>query len=227
MIVDMSASIPAVGERLGPWTVEEDPIRVAVRCDTCGVRRRKKLSDLRLGRFGRCPKCLAGTKRIERDGESSHPIYRTWATMRHRCGPTAGPRTVRRYHDRGISVCAEWQGSYDAFKAWALTAGFKPGLQLDRRNNDLGYTPENCRFVTSAENNNNRDNTRRVTAWGETKPMSAWVYDPRCVVDYQCLSDRLFRSNSRFTPERAMATPRRVHKNNRAEGAGYWPMPTP
>ena len=38
--------------------------------------------------------------------------------------------------------------------------GIKKGLQLDRRDNDKGYSPDNCRWVTSAVNNFNRRNVK-------------------------------------------------------------------
>ena len=216
MLFDMRDTIPMPGDQFGPWKVLAEPVRIGVACSHCGARRRVFLTVLLAGKTGRCRHCLAGSKRTDRAGESSHPLYRAWASMRHRCGPTAGVRTVRRYYARGIRVCQEWEESYEAFRDWALGAGWQAGLrlQLDRVNNDLGYAPDNCRFVSQVVNNDNRAATRRLTAWGETKLMVAWVHDPRCVVDYHCLADRLFRSGGRWTTERAMSTPKRVQKNN-------------
>lgn len=68
------------------------------------------------------------------------------------------------YGDRGITVCADWldpvNGSSN-FVEWALTNGWKPGLSIDRRDNDLGYGPENCRWASGSEQSNN---TRRSTS---------------------------------------------------------------
>jgi hypothetical protein len=133
--------------------------------------------------------------------------------MRHRVLPTAPAKTRRRYHDRGIGVCAEWQ-TYETFRAWAVAAGWAPGLHLDRRDNDRGYEPGNCRWVPPVVNVDNREMTRRVTAWGETKPLAAWIDDPRCVADYHLAYDRLYRGKTPWPAERALSTPRRVQRNN-------------
>lgn len=121
-------------------------------------------------------------------------------------------------------MCDEWATSYSAFREWALSAGWQPGLHLDRIDNNRGYAPDNCRFVSPVINNDNREATRRVTAWGETRLLVAWVSDERCVVDYHCLYDRLYRSGGNWTPERAMSTPKRAARNNRPVGAGWQPM---
>lgn len=72
----------------------------------------------------------------------------------------------RYYYDKGITVCDDWL-RFPEFKEWALKNGYRPELELDRINNDLGYSPDNCRFVTKLENNSNRSNTIMVDYEGE------------------------------------------------------------
>ena len=90
--------------------------------------------------------------------EPWHPTYRN---MMRRCGHSKGSseRDLRRYRDRGIEVCTEWRESPRAFGDWLLAHGWRKGLQIDRIDNDKGYSPDNCRVVTCKENNNNRRNT--------------------------------------------------------------------
>ena len=56
------------------------------------------------------------------------------------------------YFHKGITVCEEWKHSREAFCKWAKNNGYKKGLQLDRIDNLKGYSPDNCRFVTSKIN---------------------------------------------------------------------------
>lgn len=60
------------------------------------------------------------------------------------------------YGERGISVCKEWAEDKTNFFKWAVTNGYKPWLELDRINNELGYFPENCRFLNKSANNLNK-----------------------------------------------------------------------
>ena len=65
----------------------------------------------------------------------------------------------KHYGGRGINMCQEWIDSPQAFVDWALANGFSPELQLDRIDNDKGYSPDNCRWVTARENIRNRSNS--------------------------------------------------------------------
>lgn len=110
-------------------------------------------------RHGRTKSC--GCKRAEKthrlrgcDGRSGHPLYNVWSSMRKRCS-NSNHKSWARYGGRGIKVCKTWQNS-KTFIAWALAHGWQQGLQLDRRNNDGNYSPQNCRFVTAKTNAQNR-----------------------------------------------------------------------
>ena len=58
----------------------------------------------------------------------------------------------KNYGGRGITVCKEWRENPDEFYLWAMTHGWRKGLQIDRTDNSKGYSPWNCRFVTAKEN---------------------------------------------------------------------------
>ena len=97
-------------------------------------------------------------------GMSKARLYRIWLSMLQRAGVYKGAseNNKRNYQDRGITVCDEWL-VFENFRDWALSHGYKEGLQIDRLNNDAGYCPENCRWVTPKENTNNRRNTLRLS----------------------------------------------------------------
>lgn len=90
-------------------------------------------------------------------------LYRIWLGILTRAGvyKVASEKVKHNYQDRGITICDEWL-VFENFRDWALSHGYKEDLQIDRRDNDKGYCPENCRWVTCKENNNNRRNTIRL-----------------------------------------------------------------
>ncbi|MBN2293007.1 MAG: helix-turn-helix domain-containing protein [Pirellulales bacterium] len=77
-------------------------------------------------------------------------------SMKHRC---YNPRhnSYSRYGGRGIEICEEWLFDENQFYQWAINNGYEKGLQIDRIDNSKGYAPENCRFVTPAQNQHNTD----------------------------------------------------------------------
>lgn len=89
-------------------------------------------------------------------GYSNHSLYPVWSQMISRCYSPKSPK-FKDYGARGIAVCDEWRTDVSAFIVWAESkGGWKPGLSLDRRENDDGYSPANCAFVTGYEQQNNR-----------------------------------------------------------------------
>lgn len=86
--------------------------------------------------------------------KETNGLYDVWHGMKQRCF-NINNKNYSSYGQRGIIVCEEWKNSFQAFYDWAITHGHQKGLQIDRRNNDGNYCPENCRFVTCTENNRN------------------------------------------------------------------------
>ena len=82
-----------------------------------------------------------------------HRLYSTWKSMKTRCNnPNA--KSYHRYGGRGIDICPEWQGSFTKFVE-DMYPTYQEGLTLDRVNNDLGYSPENCQWATRKQQMNN------------------------------------------------------------------------
>lgn len=82
-----------------------------------------------------------------------HPIYVAWQNMMHRCENNSD-KDWEHYGGRGITVCPEWK-SLSTF--WRdMGPSWRKGLWLDRIDNDKGYKPENCRWVTRSQSAYNR-----------------------------------------------------------------------
>ena len=132
----------------------------------CGNERRVGVYDLLSGHTKSCG-CLSRERACDRcttHGCCYKPWYGVYHGMMRRCGHSKGAseRVLRDYRDRGITVCELWQKSPQDFGDWLLAHGWRKGLQIDRIDNDQGYSPENCRVVTPKENTNNRRITSRL-----------------------------------------------------------------
>lgn len=99
-------------------------------------------------------------------------LYIVWAAMKDRALNHNRPDS-QWYADKGITLCTEWY-SFSNFKEWALNSGYEEGLSIDRINNSLGYSPENCRWIPLCEQNKNKTSNVRVTLNGETKILADW-----------------------------------------------------
>ena len=99
-------------------------------------------------------------------GESNTNLYRVWNTMIQRC---ENPQSIsfKNYGKRGIKVCNEWKEGYIYFRNWALNNGYAKGLSIERKDNNKGYSPQNCCFVTSLVNGNNKRKSRYWIVFGK------------------------------------------------------------
>jgi len=96
------------------------------------------------------------------------PLLRVYSSMHTRCENT-NHKYYKHYGGRGISVCEQWSGKEGLynFLNWARESNWRPGLTLDRIDNDKGYCPENCRWATQREQIRNR----RITQLYEYRGM--------------------------------------------------------
>lgn len=100
-------------------------------------------------------------------------LYKKWNSMKNRC-LNSKVKAYGWYGGRGITVCDAWL-NYIPFKKWAMENGYSDDLQIDRIDNDQGYSPENCRWVTLTENCNNRRNSWKYEYRGESKTLANWA----------------------------------------------------
>lgn len=211
------ASKVSIGDTYQLWTVIGGPLgrldshgkRILYypcRC-VCGTERPIMVANLRAGYAQSCG-CL---RRRERKHTQTHnasrtPLYKSWHAIRYRCKNDECPG-YENWGGRGITICPEWDDSYEAFRDWSLANGYKKGLSIERVDNELGYSPDNCKWIPRGDQNLNKRNNRRVTAFGETKVVSDWVRDPRCTVTHGAILTRLKKG---WDTEFAIAAPKQV-----------------
>lgn len=124
----------------------------------CGGSGQYSFYKLKSGQTKSCG-CLKRAGNNKKHGLCGHKLYYLIDLIGDRCYNKNHP-SYKHYGGRGISVCEEWRGSHKSFYDWAISSGWKEGLQIDRIDNNGNYEPSNCRFVDRKTNIRNRRNTR-------------------------------------------------------------------
>jgi hypothetical protein len=131
-------------------------------------------------------------------------VYNAWMNMRDRCLNQNRPSYVY-YGGRGITICDRWLDSFENFLA---DMGEPPdGYELERVNNELGYSPENCVWANRKTQCRNTRSNRLVTYKGETRCIAEW--SEILNMKYGTLRGRL---DNNWTIERAFEKPVATHK---------------
>ena len=97
-------------------------------------------------------------------------LYKVWGSMRTRCY-NENADNYYLYGGRGIKICDEWE-NFENFRDWAMSHGYDPyapygECTLDRIDPNGDYCPENCRFVSSLVQANNKNTTSFIEYNGQ------------------------------------------------------------
>lgn len=147
------------------------------RCD-CGNIRNCDISYLKKSKSDTCGCKRAIQSSIGGKCKNSHKksytrLYQIWENMKQRC-LNKNFKRYDYYGGRGIGICEDWL-NFVNFNEWAINNGYEENLTLDRIDNMGDYSPNNCRWITSFEQQSNTRKTVRLTYNGETHHVSEWA----------------------------------------------------
>ncbi len=147
------------------------------------------------------------------DYPSKTRTYYAWRSMRSRCLSKSN-ESFSRYGGRGISICEKWINDYNAF--YEDMGDCPENLTLERIDFNGNYEPNNCKWATVKEQNNNRGSNRIIEFNNESMNLSQWANK------LGIGRDTLFRRLNIYNlPLEIALTPGKLHTWNHGTRHGY------
>lgn len=139
-------------------------------CD-CGNEKEIAGASLLRGATKSCG-CLnseMSSARKKTHGLSDSREYTIWCGMRQRC-EDPNVSAYKNYGGRGIEVCERWL----EFPNFIADMGESEGRTIERRDNEKGYSPENCYWASEKQQANNRRSNRVFSYAGKSLNIQQW-----------------------------------------------------
>ena len=160
-------------------------------CD-CGNTKELSASIVRTGKTSSCG-CLRSETTSTKNfvhGLVHSRSYQSWQAMKTRC-TNKNQDAYKRYGGAGLSFDPSWE----FFENFVKDMGERPiGMSLDRIDNNKGYSKENCRWATIAQQNRNTKQNVFITHNGKTMCMKDWSYETG--IPYPTIQDRVKRNKT-------------------------------
>lgn len=141
-------------------------------------------------------------------------LFKIWSSMKERCYRAAHPH-YKDYGGRGIAVCEEWKSDLLVFKNRAMVNGYADNLTIDRKDVNGDYSPDNCRWVTMKEQQNNKRSNHRVSLNGVSHTITEWA--EITAIKKTTIKERL---RCGWAEEKALTMPVRKRADMRGENNG-------
>lgn len=206
-----------LGQVYGRWTVirvyRKGRYNVADCTCSCGNSKQGiRISTIENGESRSCG-CYAKectSKLNTTHGNSKHPMFQAYYDMVRRC-TNPSRKDYNHYGGRGIKVCERWlEPNGEGFRNFlADSEKFEgEGSEIDRKDVNGDYCPENCKWATRKEQTRNTRFNHVIEYNGESKCMAEWAED--LGIPYRILQDRLGKLG--WSVEKAFNTPFRVKR---------------
>lgn len=173
-------------------------------CD-CGNLKEVNLRNLQNSNTKSCG-CLIKAGNHRTHDKTGTRLYQIWNGMKQRCYDKHADN-YNRYGGRGIVVCDEWKDNFMSFYDWSIVNSYNDTLTIDRIDNNKGYSPNNCRWITLRQQaNNRRSNTNikydkynyNITQWGKILNLSHSVLSHRHHNNYDVVEMLTKRTDDKY-----------------------------
>ena len=134
-------------------------------------------------------------------------LYNVWCGIKQRCCDHKHV-SYKIYGAEGKNVCEEWLHNFQAFYDWSMANGFDENAPrgkctIERIDSTKGYSPDNCRWATNKEQQNNKRNNHIIEYKGKKQTLSQWSEE--LSINYWTLRNRIYRYG--WNIDRALNTP--------------------
>lgn len=209
-----------IGETHGIYTIidmldEKDKyghwIYVA-QCNECGYKKQSHYGEIS-GIKSKTVKCrhlkASGDYIVYGHTWQNKRIGRIFNKMFRRCY-NPDDKDYRWYGAKGIKICNKWLENPKLFEEWSFKNGYNDTLTIDRINECKDYSPDNCRFITYIENQNNKRTNTYIEFNNEINTITNWA--KKLNINPRTLVTRLDTLN--WSVEKALTTPVNKRVNN-------------
>lgn len=128
--------------------------KLSILCE-CGIQFNSSTESLSKSVYKRCKKCGNERKYKNKELKKNRPYWirlnSVYNTIKQRCY-NKNNHGYSSYGNRGIKMSNEWLNDFETFYNDIINMGYKSGLEIDRIDNDKGYSKENCQCITPEEN---------------------------------------------------------------------------
>lgn len=138
-------------------------------------------------------------------------LYHAWTHMKGRCY-NRKDKKYPIYGARGITVCENWKKDFLNFRKWSLENGYTEKATIDRIDNDMGYSEDNCRWTTNHVQASNRRKPKN-----NTTGYIGVYFEPNNVRKYRAgirINKKYITIGFYFTPKEAVNARNNYIKDN-------------